>query len=113
MSSALEGGFLTTGSQGKSPWSLFSLLLPCFLVQLLRLVLLARDGTLPYAADELYPRIRLFAQRWVDRKSQWVENFRLGKVFPEGLEKESSGRVTSECLRYLKEFLELLMRGYI
>ena len=31
---------------------------------------------------------------------------------PEGLEKESSRRVTSECLNYLKEFLELLMRDY-
>ena len=36
----------------------------------------------------------------------------MAKFSPEGLEKERSRRVTSECLHYLKEFLELLMRGY-
>ena len=36
----------------------------------------------------------------------------MAKFSPEGLEKASSRRVTSECLHFLKEFLELLMRGY-
>lgn len=75
-----------------------------------------RDGLLLCAAGKPYPRIKFVAQRqrnWQERKTQQVENYRSGRLFPDWLEKEGTRKVTSECLNHRKQsfrtFNEMLL----